>query len=487
MKWSVSINKGLGSVLVATGLLFLTYLTILEWKLGLLVAFLPVFFLVAYIIINKPYWGLLLIFVLNYFLMGLYRYINLFPLGLLTDFLLVFLLFSLLLRSYLHNDIHWKYSFNGGVMLLFAWLVLCILQLANPTAVVEAWVYTIRSFIYPVAAVIFVSILFFRYKDFKLILMIWSILTILAVIKMQWQVSFGFDSFELRWMYADYVRYKMVFLQSGIRYFSFFTDAGNFGSNMGCAMVVFSICAIYTKNNWLRIYYAGVGMLGMYAMFISGTRGALAVPFAGFFVYTLLSKNLKIFVISCFFLAGVFLFFTETYIGQGNQHIRRMRSAFDPNEPSLVVRKVNQKILANYLRTRPFGEGLGLAGVEARRFAQRITTQIPSDSWYVKIWCQTGAVGLVIYFLIYLSILAYGAYIILFRIRDTELRGRLTAIVCGLTGILASSYGNSIMGQYPTAILMATVVAFIFSGIRYDNELALTLTQSKQHGTDQLD
>jgi hypothetical protein len=39
------------------------------------------------------------------------------------------------------------------------------------------------------------------------------------------------------------------------------------------------------------------------------------------------------------------VFFKFTNIANGNAEIRRMRSAFDPNDPSLQVRLDNQKIL----------------------------------------------------------------------------------------------------------------------------------------------
>jgi len=39
---------------------------------------------------------------------------------------------------------------------------------------------------------------------------------------------------------------------------------------------------------------------------------------------------------------AVYIFFAHTTIGQGNAEIRRMRTAFDPNEASLQVRLENQ-------------------------------------------------------------------------------------------------------------------------------------------------
>lgn len=418
--------------------------------------------------------------------MGIYRYVTFGSLGLVADALILLTLISLILRSIFFKDINWGNAKNAGVFFMMIWLLYCILELLNPSAVTAAWVYNIRSAYLPFIIMLLTSVILYKYRDLKIILFLWSIFTILAVLKMQWQVLFGFDYAEMRWLFSEGA-YKTIFLQSGIRYFSFFTDPGNFGSNMGYSMVVFSICTIYIKNRRLKIYYASVAFLSMYAMFISGTRGALAVPFAGFFLYVLLSKNSKVFFLSSILIIGAFLFFTQTYIGQGNAQIRRMRSAFNPNEESLVVRLENQKKLAAYLSNKPFGEGLGLAGVESRRFAPtRFTTNIPVDSWYVKIWVQTGVVGLVLYLVFQLLIVAYGSSIILFQIKDKELKGYLSALLCGLFGMMVSSYGNAIFGQYPTAIMMAITVAFLFRNKDYCKEIEIGNIQTINNGTNKL-
>lgn len=68
---------------------------------------------------------------------------------------------------------------------------------------------------------------------------------------------------------------------------------------------------------------------------------------------------------------------------------------------TLSAKKI--KKLAEYLKYKPFGEGLGLGGVEARKYGSRLTTLIPHDSFYVKTWMETGIVGLVL-FLSYMSV-----------------------------------------------------------------------------------
>lgn len=470
---SFSINGILGKILVGVGLVLMVFfLWRGNWMACLALAVLPLSFYLGVRLLVNPYAMMLCLFVYNYFVMGLYRYLPFGQMGLGVDGLMVIVLVSLMLRSVLFGATDWSNARNTGALLMFVWLLYNVLELFNPSAVTEAWIYGIRSAVYPFVGVLLTALVFYHYKDFKLILVLWSIFSILAVIKMQMQVWFGFDSAEMRFL-MEGDRYRLVFVNGTIRYFSFFTDAGNFGSNMGCVMVVFSIAAIYSKKKLLKFYYAVVGFLGMYAMFVSGTRGAIAVPFAGFLLFTILTKNFKVLFVSGLFLFGAYFFLAETFIGQGNTYIRRMRSAFDPNEASLMVRKQNQRTLALYLKDKPFGEGVGLGGVESAKFASRVTTSIPSDSGLVKVWCQTGMVGLVLYLTLYAIVMGYGAFIVLFRIRDQELRGLLTAIICGMFGMLVSTYGNSIFTQFPTVLLMAMTVAFIYMGKRYDQEIQL--------------
>jgi hypothetical protein len=475
---TVSANGIAGKILVGVGLVLMVYFLWKEnWMACLALAILPLSFFLGIRMLLNPYAMMLCLFVYNYFVMGLYRYLPIGQMGLGVDGLIVLVLLSLMVRTILRGDVDWSKAKNWGVMLLFVWLLYNLLEFFNPSAVTEAWVYGIRSAVYPIAGALLTSLVFYRYKDFKLILLLWSVFSILAVIKMQMQVWFGFDAAEMRFL-IEGDRQRLVFVNGTIRYFSFFSDAGNFGSNMGCVMVVFSIAAIYTKKKFLKFYYALVGLLGMYAMFVSGTRGAIAVPFAGFLLFTILTKNFKALVISGLFLFGAYFFLAETTIGQGNTYIRRMRTAFDPNEASLMVRKQNQKTLALYLKDKPFGEGVGLGGVESAKFANRVTTSIPSDSGLVKVWCQTGIVGLVLYLTLYALIVGYGTFIVLFRIRDPELRGLLSAIICGMSGLLASTYGNSIFTQFPTVMLMAMAVGFIYMGKRYDQEIQLNNQQT---------
>ncbi len=313
------------------------------------------------------------------------------------------------------------------------------------------------------------------YKRLRIIMLFLSIFTLTAVAKAVYQKYVGFDETETT-MLIETEMYKTHLLSDVTRYFSFFTDAGNFGSNMGFAAILFGISAIFVKERFIRLYYVIIAICSIYALFISGTRGALFVPIGGIILFTFLSKNIKLMGATVIFGLFFYVFFAHTYIGESNSSIRRMRTAFRPTEDaSYSVRKENQKRLAEYLKYKPFGEGLGLGGVEARKYGSRLTTLIPHDSFYVKIWMETGIVGLVLFLTIYVSTLLRGCYLIMFRIKNNELRGILTAIACGIFGLMISAYGNAFFFQFPTGFIIILFLSVLINGEHIDQ----LLTQQK--------
>lgn len=97
------------------------------------------------------------------------------------------------------------------------------------------------------------SVLINRLRYVKHILFILSILVLLASLKALIQKYIGFDPLERAWL--DQGGAKTHIIATGTRYFSFFTDAGNLGSNMGMAGIVYGIITIYSSNRQTKIYY----------------------------------------------------------------------------------------------------------------------------------------------------------------------------------------------------------------------------------------
>lgn len=446
------------------------------WDIIAYVCLSPFFLITAIQALRNPFVGVCFLFTFNYFFIPWYRYTQGSGLSVWYDVATVTLLVTLLIYSYhQQGKIAWKYAKNiltfGGCI----WTIYTAAEIINPTALTEAWIYS-RGIIYSTLVMSLIGVLTMTsYKRLRIIMLFLSIFTLTAVAKAVYQKYVGFDETETT-MLIETEMYKTHLLSDVTRYFSFFTDAGNFGSNMGFAAILFGISAIFVKERFIRLYYIIIAICSIYALFISGTRGALFVPIGGIILFTFLSKNIKLMGATVIFGLFFYVFFAHTYIGESNSSIRRMRTAFRPTEDaSYSVRKENQKRLAEYLKYKPFGEGLGLGGVEARKYGSRLTTLIPHDSFYVKIWMETGIVGLVLFLTIYVSTLLRGCYLIMFRIKNNELRGILTAIACGIFGLMISAYGNAFFFQFPTGFIIILFLSVLINGEHIDQ----LLTQQK--------
>ena len=129
--------------------------------------------------------------------------------------------------------------------------------------------------------------------------------------------------------------YKTHLLPQITRYFSIFTDAGNYGSNMGFTCVLFGITGLFSKKPGLKTYYLCVSALSLYSMFTTGTRGAIVVPLGGLLLFALISKNIRLMSAATVGGICIYVFFAFTYAGESNYMIRRMRTAFRPNKDAI--------------------------------------------------------------------------------------------------------------------------------------------------------
>ncbi len=179
-----------------------------------------------------------------------------------------------------------------------------------------------------------------------------------------------------------------------------------------------------------------------------------------------------------FLLAFVFLKFTT--IGQENYQIRRMRTVFDKEDASFLVRLENQQKIKNYMGKRPFGGGVGTAGNWGQRFSpDTFLADTPTDSWYVRIWAECGIIGLILHLAMLIYILIKCWLIILYKLKDPEIKQIMIALVSGYAGILLTSYGNGVLGQMPTGVLIYLSWAFIFISPKLERE-KLKLASLKQ-------
>jgi hypothetical protein len=464
----------IGLILICS---FIIALMIAAWGItaGLVFMIVPLSVFFVSVIFYNPRNGLVAVYTLNFFALGIYRYINVIPWGLTVDILLVLTYLGLFFHTF-HRKVEWGNARNELTLIALIWFGYSLMELVNPEAGSRAaWFYAVRGIsLYMLLTIPLIFIIFNKRSDLRLFLLLWGIFSVLGTLKGIQQKYIGVDPFEQRWLDEGGAAQHLLFGE--LRVFSFFSDAGQFGAAQGMAGVVFGMLALGEKSFRRRIFYAVVAILGLYGMMISGTRGAISVPFAGLILYIILRKNNKILIIGAAVLIVVFVFFKYTYIGQNNGTIRRMRTAFNPEDASLQTRLINQQRIKGYLSSRPFGGGLGATGALGQKYNPgSFLSTVPTDSWYVMIWMEKGIVGLILHLSLLFYILGKISYLVMFRIKNTSVKTETIALASGMFGVMAASYGNPVLGQMPVGIILYSSMAFMYLAPKFDLEETISL------------
>ena len=89
------------------------------------------------------------------------------------------------------------------------------------------------------------------------------------------------------------------------------------------------------------------------------------------------------------------------------------------------------------------------------------------DSWYVKIWVETGIVGLLLHITTLLIIMGTG-FRTVWRLREPQLRSVMSGLFCGLVGVIFGSYGNQVFGQIPSSMVLYISMVFLAIAPEFD-------------------
>lgn len=393
------------------------------------------------------------------------------PYSLLAEFLLLMSLVVLAIKNWHYTDFSLARSFL--VILLSIWMGYVILQIFNPEAQsIKAWFYVMRPLaLYPLLMSMAGLILFNTRKDLKGFLILWFGLSMIGVLWAIKQKFFGVSVAEQRWLNAGAAGTHILF--GKLRIFSYYFDAGTYGSAMGQACITSLILFLGPYRKKIKIGFLIVGLLSFYGMMLSGTRGALAIPAIGAITYLVMVRNVKLLVLGAVVLLSGFVFLKHTTIGQSNYDINRMRTALNPEDASLNVRMRNRAALTEYLNSRPlngiFGGGLGTAGYWGRRFSPNTWLgHFSTDGLYTQVRAETGIVGRNLFVTLLLLLLFKGIGIAWGLKRKNDQVAAM-ALLAGYAGVLMANYGNSVMTQFPTNFICFFGLAFVYS-MRYWND-----------------
>ncbi len=364
---------------------------------------------------------------------------------------------------------HFERCLNLMLFGIILWVTFCTLQLFNNTCDlgmdVAAWFTSFRLIALQLLWILIVfSICISTPKALLTYLRLWAALAFFSAFWTWKQKIIGFTPTEYAWLYyGPGQTTHLLNARTLVRYFSTFSDAANYGCNAAATSVALFIIAITSKIKWERFFFLIICICVIWGMFQSGTRTAIFSLAAGFMTYVVLSKSIKIAVPFGIFFALFMGMLVFTNIGNGNQQIRRMRSAFDKKDASANVRDVNQAAIKKYLDDAPWG--LGIASTQANipvNNKYRIVSDIPPDSEYVYIWVHTGIIG-VSFFVVCMLIIWLGAcWIVMYKLRSPSLIGIGGGLCCAFLSIQLSAYANQVLFQYPNGLTFFGGLAIVY-------------------------
>ena len=354
---------------------------------------------------------------------------------------------------------HFERSINIMLLSILIWCTYCTIEVLNDTCGlginIGSWYSGARLIAFQL---LYIFLVFSIYISSPEILMrylkIWAILSLFSAFWTWKQQHLGLTPGETSFLYGKGSTTHL--LQGGtlIRYWSTFSDAANYGCNAAGAAIAFFILGITSKVKKDKLFFLIISVFVIKSMFASGTRTAIFCMIGGFAVYIVLSKSIKI-AVPASIIGGVLLFILAfTNIGQGNQQIRRMRSAFDKNDASSNTRSINQATMKKYMKDAPWGIGVGRGNdnVPANNKYNKMAT-IPPDSDYVFIWLRAGIIGITTFIITMLIMLGGACYIVMFKLKNSSLIGIGGGLCSAFVAIQLGGYANQVLMQFPNCLI----------------------------------
>ena len=388
-----------------------------------------------------------------------------------------------------------KFERCGNVMLLalIIWCGFCTIEVFNDTCNlginIGAWYQGVRMMAYQLMYAFIVFTIYIKNPRILVrYLYVWGCLSLFAVFWVWKQKYIGFTHLEESWIQGPGRSTHIINGGTLTRYFSIYSDAATYGIGIASTAVAFIIFGITSKIRKHKYFFLFVGFACAWGMFPSGTRTAIACMMAGFVLYVFLSKSLKI-AIPLTLIFGLLVFLLAfTKIGNGNQQIRRMRSAFDKSDASANQRTINQETMRKYMKEAPWGIGLGMYGEQVpANNKYRLMSTIAADSEYVFIWLRTGIIGITVFLISNALMLLGGCWIVFFTLKNSTLRGIGAGFCCAFISQQLGGYGNQVLMQFPNGLVFYGGLTIVYilphiekEWIKYEEEIIAKQEERKQ-------
>lgn len=422
-----------------------------------IICMVPFVILMGYLIFKWGMFAFWLLIIVNYFIQFQNIPTYFIPTSLPNEMLQLLIIGSAIIDT--RQTPHFERSVNLMFWAIIIWCTYCTLEVFNDTCGlginVGSWYVGARMMAFQLIYIFLVfSICITSPEILMKYLKVWAILALISAFWTWKQQNLGLTPAESSFLHGRGSTTHLIQGGTLIRYWSTFSDAANYGCNAAGTAIAFFVLGITSKIKKDKIFFILTSILVIKSMFASGTRTATFCLLAGFMVYIVLSKSIKIAIPASIVGGILFSILAFTTIGQGNQQIRRMRSAFDKNDASSNVRSINKATMRKYMQDAPWGIGIGkgLDNVPANNKFRKMATIAP-DSEYVFMWLRTGKIGISVFIFTMLMMLGGACYIVMFRLKSSSLIGIGGGLCSAFVSIQLGGYANQVLMQYPNCLI----------------------------------
>lgn len=412
----------------------------------------------------SPRFGVFFVVSTSFFLMGIKRFNEEIPLGLVIDFTIAIMMLGILIRQAKERD--WRFAKGPVGLMILLWLFYNILQAVNPNAIsIMAWAYTVRGMAGVMIMFFITSYALDSIQTVERFFKLFFALAFIAALYTLWQEFTGFSQAELDWIKLEERRFHLLFQAGKFRKFSFLSDPVVLGIMLAYGAMMAFIISSGPIQNWKRILLIGIGGIFMLSMLYTGTRTAYVLLIIGFGFYAVLSmKRMAIAAVLLAVIGGLAILRMPTV----NTEHYRLKTAFsifsgesDDKDKSFLVRLENQKRIQPMIQTHPIGMGLGRTGIWGKRFSPGDSlSKFPPDSGFVRIAVEMGWLGLLIYLSLLFVILRTGIRNYS-RCKDPKIRTYYQAALTTIFMLAIADYPQEAINAVPSNLIFLVLAAII--------------------------
>jgi putative inorganic carbon (hco3(-)) transporter len=405
------------------------------------------------------------------------------PIGTVLDLLILIGGVGLLLRQI--KERNWAFIRHPLSYIILVWLYYNILIVLNPVAESKlAWLYTVRSV--AIQQIVYFITLYAIHNNRKSLMILLKFIIWICVFaclygfKQEW---FGFSNQEKIWVNSDPKRFELYYQWGRMRIPSICWDPTTFGILMACFTLLCLALAMGPFTRKQKTFFWVFTILSVWVNIYTGTRTAYVLWPVGILFYAGLILNRNVVIISVIGLLG----FTALMVKSTNNIILyRIKSSFDTEDKSMVLRLNNQAKIQPYIRSHPIGGGLGCVGVWGRRFnPDSELSKFPPDSSFVRMGVELGWIGLILYTLMHYLVLRTGIYYY-FRCTDPRIRAIYAGLTTWVFMLTVACYVQEAILQQPMNVIYNVMLAIMVSLKNFDpafiaaHAAAGTTTQSEE-------